>query len=174
MRLRVLGIMSIMLLLGLSACSIGDSPEAMMTQVPPVTLNPPPTTVFAGNCELTPDLNAWLQNSVFIRRDFLDSLYGAALMQPVEMRNEVLRMASLRDQMSLLPAPDCAADAHLIMVAAMTQAVDAFQAFANGDSQSLGNTVVDVRAQIDTAIAIQDELTLRLEQQYQATRSASG
>jgi hypothetical protein len=173
MKLRVLGLLSALLLMSLAACAIGDSPEAMMTQLPPVTLNVPPTTVFAGDCELTPDLNDWLQTSVFIRRDFLDTMYGAALMAPIDMRNEVVRLASLRDQMSLLFAPNCAVDAHLILVAAMTQAVDAFQAFANGDSSSLGNTVEDVRSQMDTATAIQDELTLRLDQQYQVTQTAA-
>jgi hypothetical protein len=171
MKLRMLAIFGVIGML--AGCAIGDSPQALMTQLPPVTLNAPPTTMFAGNCELTIDLNNWLQNSVFIRRDFLDSMYGAALMNQVEMRNEVIRMAALRDQMSLTPAPDCTADAHLILVNAMTQAVDAFQAYANGDAPDLGNTIVDVRSQIDTVIAVQDELTLRLDQQYQATQTAA-
>jgi hypothetical protein len=173
MKLRVLGLLSAFVLLSLTACAIGDSPEALMTQLPPVTLNAPPTTVFAGDCELTVDLNDWLQSTVFIRRDFLDTMYRAALMTAIDMRNEVVRLASLRDQLSLLAAPNCAVDAHLILVAAMTQAVDAFQAFANGDASSLGNTVEDVRSQVDTATAIQDELTLRLDQQYLVTQTAA-
>jgi hypothetical protein len=174
MNWRILAAFWVVLMIVLAACAIGDSPEAMLTQRPPVTLNAPPTPIFEGSCDLTADLSSWLQNSVFIRRDFLDSMYGAALMNQLEMRNEVIRMAAWRDQLSTIPAPECAVEAHLILLGAMTQAVDAFQAFANGDSPDLGTTVVDVRAQIDTVTALQDSLTLQLDQQYQATQTAVG
>ncbi|NWF68747.1 MAG: hypothetical protein HXY40_06660 [Chloroflexi bacterium] len=166
-------LLSCLIVLLVAACAIGDSPDAALTQMPPVTLQPAPTPIFAGECTRTADLDAWLANSHFLTQGFMDSMYGAALMNAVDARVEVIRMASLRDQMSRQPAPDCVVEAHLILLTAMGQAVDVFQAFANGDRPDLGSTVVDVRAQLDTFLAQQAELTQRLEQQYQATRTAA-
>jgi hypothetical protein len=148
----------------LAACALGDVPNSM--PIPPVTLVPPATLTFEGNCEANAELDHWLQSSSFLAADFLTEINTAAALDRGEMYEPVLRLASLRDQLNRAPAPDCAHVVHELLSVAMSAGVDAFQAYVNGDTSELGTTIADVSNQIETVMAMQQELIARLEEQY--------
>ncbi len=148
----------------LAACALGDNPSP--TPPPPITLAPPPTLTFSGNCESTPELNHWLQTTTFLAADFLTLVNDTAALEPGQMYESILRMAALRDQVSLTATPDCGQVVQELLNSAMNVAVDVFQAYANGQSSELGTSVADVSNQLETVMAMQQELIARLEAQY--------
>jgi|FLYN01.1.fsa_nt_gi hypothetical protein len=154
----------------LTACALGDTPSSP-TPAPPITLAPPPTLTFSGNCESTPELDHWLQTTSFLAADFLTLVNDTAALDRGQMYEPVLRMAALRDQVSLTATPDCAQVVQELLNAAMNVAVDTFQAFANGESTELGTTVAQVSDQLETVMAMQQELIARLEAQYRAEQA---
>lgn len=82
------------------------------------------------------------------------------------MYGNILKLAALRDSTAVAAVPDCALNTQLRMVDAMNMAVATFQGYFNGDLASLGNTIGDVSAQLDQAIAEQEGLIVRLEGQF--------
>jgi hypothetical protein len=153
----------------LAACALGDTPSP--TPAPPITLAPPPTLTFSGNCESTPELDHWLQTTSFLAADFLTLVNDTAALDPGQMYDSVLRMAALRDQVSLTATPDCAQVVQELLNSAMSVAVDTFQTYANGQSSELGTEVANVSNQIETVMAMQQELIARLEAQYREEES---
>lgn len=168
MRSSSRGILVGVLALVLSACALGDVP-AVSTPVP-VTLPPPPTVVYAGDCTETDGLDTWAQASEFFVAQFLTEVNRAANQSQGELRDTVQLMARIRDEVSKVVTPDCAAEVQQLIVETMNSAVDSFQAFANGDADNLGGVVADVLGRIDRVIAGQNELKARLEGQYQLDR----
>ena len=150
----------------LAACALSDTPSP--TDVPPITLAPPPTLTFSGSCESTPELDHWLQTTSFLAADFLTLVNDTAALDRAQMYDSVLRMAALRDQVSLTATPDCAQVVQELLHTAMNVAVDTFQAYSNGESGELGNAVGTVTNQIETVMGMQQELIARLEAQYRA------
>jgi hypothetical protein len=150
----------------LASCALGDTPSP--TAVPPITLAPPPTLTFSGNCESTPELDQWLQATSFLAADFLTLVNDTAALDRAQMYDSVIRMAALRDQVSLTTTPDCAQVVQELLNAAMNVAVDTFQAYSNGESSELGDSVANVSNQIETVMGMQQELIARLEAQYRA------
>lgn len=156
-------------LITLAGCALGD--VAQPTAPPPITLAPPPTAVFAGECEQTPDLDAWLQGTAtFLVPEFIAAVNDAAGKPSTAVYADVMRMARLRDAASDRPTPDCATELQLMLMDAMNTAVERFQAYANGDVGDTGETVAVVIGQLDQVSALQNELIGRLEAQYRAER----
>jgi hypothetical protein len=155
-------ILLIVLLWLLPACAVNDVPT---TPPPLITLESPPTPVFAGSCDMTRVLETWLQKSSFMKVNFLQLITDAAE-KSVNISATVRHMANERDAASSLQIPDCAVEAHLLLVDAMTQAVEVFQAYNNGDRKDLGNILEDTQNRLDMVTVIQDELAVRLEAQY--------
>ncbi len=153
----------------LAACALQDAPAP--SPAPPITLAAPPTLTFSGNCESTPELDHWLQATSFLAADFLTLVNDTAALDRSAMYESVLRMAALRDQTSLTVTPDCAQVVHELLNAAMNVAVDTFQAYSNGESPDLGAAVADISNQIETVMAMQQELIARLEAQYLAEQT---
>lgn len=150
-------------LLMLTACAIGDAPVG--TPVP-ITLEPPPPTVFAGDCSQTQGLDTWAQASEFFVAEFMKSVNTAATQSREEMHDTVIYMSKVRDETSKVVTPDCAQDVQAMLINSMNKAVDNFQAFANGDVASLGNIVAEIIGELDRVVARQNELKARLETQY--------
>jgi hypothetical protein len=140
----------------LVACALQDTP----------TVSPPPPIT-----DSTPELDHWLQATSFLAADFLTLVNDTAALDRSAMYESVLRMAALRDQTSLTATPDCAQVVQELLNAAMNVAVDTFQAYSNGESPDLGAAVADVSNQIETVMAMQQELIARLEAQYLAEQS---
>jgi oligoribonuclease (3'-5' exoribonuclease) len=151
-------------LLMLTACAIGDAPPG--TPVP-ITLESPPTTVFAGDCSQTQGLDTWAQASEFFVAEFMKSVNTAATQSREEMHNTVIYMSKVRNEASKITTPDCAQDTQMMMIDSMNKAVDNFQAYANGDVSSLGNIAAEVIGELDRVIARQNELKAQLETQFQ-------
>lgn len=155
----------------LAACALGDVVDP--TPAPPITLVAPPTLVFSGDCEVTSELDGWLQNTSYLAETFLTEMNTAAAQEQGQLFNAVVRLAQLRDATNGTATPTCAVEAQLKLVDAMTVAVNTFQAYGNGDLLDLGNTVAEVNSQIDQVIAIQNDLMQQLEAQYQQQRSTT-
>jgi hypothetical protein len=147
----------------LAGCGLGETPGATPL---PLTVNAPPPVVVAGDCNLTPELEAWLQTSVQLREDFRLILDTAQAQPRADVRDSVLRMIELRDALNATVTPDCAQEAQLLLSTAMGQAITVFQEFNNGTRDSIGSVVNEVSVQIEAAGAIQDELQIRMDQQY--------
>ncbi len=152
-------------LLVLTACAIGDAPAG--TPVP-ITLEPPPTTVFEGDCSQTQGLDTWAQASEFFVAEFMKSVNTAATQNRQEMHDTIIHMSKVRNEASKVVTPDCAQGVQMLMIDSMNKAVDNFQAYANGDVDSLGNIVAEIIGEIDRIIAQQNELKAQLETQYQS------
>lgn len=160
----------VLLLTILAGCALGDAPGA--TELPPVTLNVPPTLMFAGDCEGTQELNDWLQSMDFLVPEFLNALNSTVGLTREAMRARVIYMARLRDDASKVSTPECAQPIQLLLVEAMNSAVNNFQAYANGDLQDLGNIMAEIIGQLDRVIAAENDLKTRLEEQFQALRES--
>jgi hypothetical protein len=160
----------ILLALLLTACSIGEE-QSSTPAAPPLTLAAPPEITFQGDCNVTPELEQWLQITTRLAGDFYTLVNAAAALSREQVRDSIVQMSALRDALHQVVTPECAVDAEIILSDAMTQAVDAFQAYANGDRADLGNTVAEVTGKIEQAVAIQDELVVRLEAQFQQAQA---
>lgn len=148
-----------------SACAVANIPDA--TDSPPITLEAPPTPVVGGNCEVSSDLEQWLQAVYYIRTDFSSTMNNAANQTRSQMYDEVLYLVELRNAVSARPAPDCAVNLQQALVATMQEIIETFQAYANGDLENLGNRVTEFNARLDQITAMQDQLVIRLEDQIE-------
>lgn len=149
----------------LGACAAGDIPVSP-TAPPPVTLSPPPTLSFAGVCDNTHQLEAWLQTTSLLLADFQSQMNTAAAQNRSEVALSVVNLARLRDSASTAAAPDCAADQQLKISDAMNKAVTVLQTFANGGQADVGGTVAAVNTEIDQINAAQKTLMQRMDDQY--------
>lgn len=152
------------LLILLAACTVDESSQ--FTPPPPMTLNPPPEITLSGTCDQASTLEGWLQTTSFALNDFIATMNTTAGQERAEMYGNILKLAALRDSTAVAAVPDCALNTQLRMVDAMNMAVATFQGYFNGDLASLGNTIGDVSAQLDQAIAEQEGLIVRLEGQF--------
>lgn len=165
-RLRGLTLAGVLVFV-LTACALGDVGQP--TPPPPITLAPPPTPAFEGQCVQTAALDAWLQGTAtFLVPEFMAVLAEASRQPSAQVYDSVFRMARLRDAASERPTPDCATELQLILLDAMNTAVDRFQAFANGEAVNIGETAAAVTAQLEQVTALQNELISRLEAQYRS------
>lgn len=151
----------------LAACAINDVPQP--TPLAPITIEPPPNVSLAGTCANTPELEAWLQTSALILADFRTRLDAAALKQPADLHDDIQAMLVLRDNVFRTPAPDCAVEAHTALTTAVSQGVELFTGYYNGAAGDVASAVAEIRTELDRAAALQQDLIVRLEQQYQAT-----
>lgn len=157
---------AVMLIVGACASEGG-------TPLPPLTVSPPPTPNFTGDCASSRDLADWLQYSTFYVTDFARVMSEAAAKGKGDMYDDVILMGRMRADYGGIAAPDCAEAAHTVLVSAMSEAVSNFQAYINGEADSLGNTVAQVLGQLDEVSAIQTDLNTRLENQLQQQQTGS-
>jgi hypothetical protein len=150
----------------LAACALGDVP-ATPTPLPPITLPPPPTLTFGGNCDNTHELESWLQTTSLLLADFQTQMNQAAAQNRNEAASTVISLSSMRDSAYKAVAPDCAADLQLKMSDAMNKAVTTIQTFANGGQADVGSTVAEVNNELDSISAAQKDLMKRMDDQYQ-------
>jgi hypothetical protein len=146
-------------------CAIGEVSNA--TSLPPITLAPPPALRLVGTCDDTKTLETWLQTTNDLRINFQTLMNTAAAKDKAAMYGDVINLAALRDSTFTVETPDCAAETGIKLSDTMSQAVTAFQSFANGDTPDLGNTITEVNMQIDAVAAAQFELISRMEAQFQ-------
>lgn len=163
MRQRILIGWSALLLLGLAACAAGDVPSS---PPPPLTLAAPPNLVSAGNCDLTPELEHWLQTTIFMRDEFLTLMDTAAAEDRTKAYPDVLSMVDKRNRVDTTPYPDCASEAHLMLADAMGRAVEGFQKYVNGETVDINQVVTDAKTKIQVVQVIQDDLIKRMDEQY--------
>lgn len=159
-------ILPALLMLCLPACALGE--EAAATPAPPITLPAPPPLLMEGDCTGTAGLDEWLQTTELHIAEFQNTVNSAANQPREQLYEPVVHMARVRDATNALAAPDCVVSTHLLLVETMNNAIDNFQAYANGDQDSLGSTVPETISQFDRVIAGHNELKARLEAQYQS------
>ncbi len=159
------------LLLLLAGCAIGET--STPTPPPPVTIVPPPEITFQGDCNVTHDLEMWLQVSTQLRDDFLTAMNETAAKSKNEMRDGILMMAAVRDAAHKIVTPDCAADVETTLSDTMNEAVSVFQAYFNDDRPDLGNTVATVTQRFEQITALQNELVVRMETQIQQAQATT-
>jgi hypothetical protein len=154
-----------------SGCALGEASK--VTSLPPITLAPPPALRLVGTCDDTKTLETWLQVTTELRTSFQTLMNTAAAKEKVEMYGDVINLAALRDSAFAVETPDCAAETSIKLGDTMDQAVTAFQAFSNGDNADLGNTILEVNAQIDQIAAAQAKLISRMDDQFQQAQATT-
>lgn len=128
-------------------------------QVTPLML----TLVFEGSCDDDPDiLEAWIgavsaarQNVIRIVDDSLakDSAYVAL---------EIEALVNMRNGLSLISAPDCAAQAHSLMASIVDRALELVQMYANKDLGTDSFQYDQIQEAIEQFDLIMDRLTNQL------------
>ncbi|MBI1277074.1 MAG: hypothetical protein GC179_02995 [Anaerolineaceae bacterium] len=159
-------IVLLMLPVMLAACAINDA--GSKTAQPPITLNAPPAIVIEGNCEITGELEQWLQITVPTRQEFQSRLEEAAAKNAEDVHDDTLYLAGLRDTVAYAHSPDCGAEIQGVMVKAMADGVDALQAYFNHTlSTDLSTALAEARKGLSQAASIQNDLITRMRNQYQ-------
>jgi uncharacterized coiled-coil protein SlyX len=162
--LRAVALAVCVVVLGACAAASTDS-----TPISPVTAPAQPTPILTGVCTTLSELESWAQDAQFFRDEFILTLNLLKDLRRAEMANDFARLIELRDGLAALPAPDCAQDAHLIMLTAMNSAIGSYQTYINGASEDVNSAITQVRTELDTAQAILQTLIERLSQQQLQT-----
>ena len=156
----------ILLPIMLAACAINDSGTKL--NVPPITLNAPAALVVEGNCNITGELEAWLQVTVPTREEFQSRLEEAAAKNAEDVRDDTLYLAGLRDTVAKTHTPDCGAEIQGVLVKAMVGGVEAIQAYFNHTLPSdLNTALAEPRKGLSQVTSIQNDLITRMKSQYQ-------
>jgi hypothetical protein len=158
------------ILLGFVIASCGGGEDATLV---PLTFEAPPTPYIQGDCNLTGDLDGWLQSAEFWTLEFESFLDTATQKGRNEIYNDVERIGQIVVVMSERPAPDCAESAQTLLLAAMMSTSSAFQEYINADRNDLTAIIEESRTRLGVAIAAQAELKIRLESLYQNSASSS-
>lgn len=143
----------------LSACALGETGPTPL----PVTLPPAPTLLFAGQCEITADLEDWLESTYFLLEDFTTVLLGLSGQSRAEIQDDLNRMVELRNALNGRPAPDCAGTGQTQLSDAMTRAISGTQQYINGDLGDVAGIVGEVSTQLDAFRVLHGELQARFE-----------
>lgn len=149
-----------------TGCAINDSggkpPEA------PITLAPPVALVIEGTCDITGELESWLQVTVPVREQFQSRLNEAAAKNAADIHDDTLYLAGLLDTVARTHTPDCGAEVQRVLTTAMTGAVTALQAYFNHTlSGDLNSALADPQKGLSQATSIQNDLITRMKNQYQ-------
>jgi hypothetical protein len=156
----------ILLMMTITGCAINDS--ASKPAAPPITLPPAPTTVLAGTCDVTPELEDWLQVTVPLREQFQTRLNEAAAKNAVDVHDDTLYLAGLLDAVTRVATPDCGVEVQRVLTSAMSQAVTAMQAYYNHTLSGDLNSALDGPLKgLSQAAAVQNDLITRMKNQYQ-------
>jgi hypothetical protein len=163
MRHRINMLLFCAMVLGMASCKVSDDTDE---DRPPLTLPAPSAPVFLGDCSLNRDLEGWLQTTTFQQDEFITLMQGGVGKSSQDLYTDVERMGVLRNVVSAAPAPDCAAEAHTTLLAAMDAVLIQYQAYVNGEQIDLQSVVNEQLPNFDIARAIQSELLERLDSQY--------
>ena len=149
-----------------TGCAINDA--GGKPQDLPITLNPPAALVVEGTCDITGELEAWLQVTVPVREQFQSRLNEAAAKNAADIHDDTLFLAGLRDTVARTQTPDCGEEAQGVLTKAMTGAVEALQAYFNHTlSRDLNTALAEPQKGLSQVTAIQTELITRMKNQYQ-------
>jgi hypothetical protein len=149
----------------LAACALQEGPP--ITAPPPLTLEAPAPLRFEGDCNDNRDLANWLQFTNYQVGEFASLVSTTATLSPIEMRDQVQVLATMRQAVSQTAAPDCAEPAHRLVIETMNRAIEAFLARSNGEAVDLNQIIAEVLGQFDQIAVIYEDLNARLEAQLQ-------
>jgi hypothetical protein len=158
------------ILLGLVITNCGGGEDVTLV---PLTFEAPPTPYIQGDCNLTSDLDGWLQSAEFWTLEFASFLDNSTQKGRNEIYADVERIGQIVVVMSERPAPDCAESAQTLLLAAMMSTSNAFQEYINADRNDLTAIIEESRTRLGVATAAQSELKIRLESQYQNSASST-
>ncbi|MEQ8673265.1 MAG: hypothetical protein RLP44_02335 [Aggregatilineales bacterium] len=149
-----------MLVFIVSACAVTEKPAL---DLPPLTLLPPPTPVFEGMCDDNPRiLEGWLQTVDFQERDFVALMNGTVSRSSEELYFDVEQMARLRDRVASAIVPDCAEEAHLLLLEIMGDVLVVYQSAVNGEEINITTVIDENLPRFQSYELLQDELLQRL------------
>jgi hypothetical protein len=95
-------------------------------------------------------------------------LNEAAAKNAADIHDDTLYLAGLLDNVARTSTPDCGAEVQNVLIAAMTGAVAALQAYFNNTlSGDLNSALAEPQKGLSQAAAIQTELITRMKNQYQ-------
>ncbi len=150
----------------LAACAINDAGK--QPTLPPITLNAPAALVVEGDCNITGELEAWLQVTVPTRQEFQSRLEEAAAKNAADVHDDTLYLAGLRDTVANTHVPDCGAEIQGVLIKAMVGGVEALQAYFNHTlTTDLSTALAEPRKGLSQATSIQNDLITRMRNQYQ-------
>ncbi len=135
------------------------------TALPPLTLNPPPTLVLRGDCDVTDELENWLRLAAYSRRDFLVLVEEAGSKNRHTLFADTVEMDTLLQSLSSRPAPDCAQEFQESLLGIMRQTTLLFQEYVNGDRDDLSVIVENTTRELQMTGQALSELEHRLQLQ---------
>lgn len=159
-RMRTLILFSLVLVL--SGCGgVGVEPTAL----PPLTLNPPPTPILRGDCNVTDELENWLRLAAYSRRDFLELVQEAGSRNRHTLFADTIEMDALLQSLAGRPAPDCAQELQEALLGIMGETTLLFQEYVNGDRDDLSVIVENATRELQLTAQTLSELEHRLQLQ---------
>jgi hypothetical protein len=161
-RVRVPVLFLIMILAG---CALWEEPPG--APLPPLTLEPEPTMIFRGNCSDNRALADWLQYSTYYVEQFAQLVTTTAAGDRSAIRAGVIEIAALREEYAQVETPNCAEPGQRMFMNVMSRAIDTFQRYANGETNSLANLLPEILGEVDRINLVQEELRARLNAQLE-------
>ncbi len=159
-------LVSTLLAVIVTSCAINDSGSKPVA--PPITLAAPAALVVEGTCNITGELEEWLQVTVPIREQFQSRLIEAAAKNAADVHDDTLYLAGLLDTVARTHTPDCGAEVQNVLTTAMMGAVAGLQAYFNHTlSGDLNIALAEPQKGLSQVTAIQNELITRMKNQYQ-------
>jgi hypothetical protein len=174
MWIRLISIILLPLLL--TACAINDVPGASTpdTGINPASpasaliIGPPGELKLAGDCNITDQLEDWLQVTLPAREQFEAKLKEAVVKSPSEIYDDVLSLVALRNAVYAAPTPDCALETQILLSSVINQGIDTLQAVLNGVyTGDLAAFIIEMNTQFTQVAELQNDLIKRMESQYQ-------
>jgi hypothetical protein len=160
---------TIILAVLLTGCALTDVPTGN-TPPPALTVAAPPALLLGGSCETTRTLESWLQITTRLLADFQTRLNETVAHTTTEAYADAIELIALRDAAYQSTAPDCAADAHTRLTAAMNDALLLLQGYINGSQTNITASLADLNTRLEAAAAAQADLLTRLNTQLEEQR----
>ena len=133
----------------LSSCAITDERVGNAESPPRIAITPFLLTLtYEGTCEENPSLlETWIGTSLAMVETIDTMWIDLPTVSPSELLSMIERLVIMRNGIGSLAAPDCAAQAHAILVTLIDTSLETFQSVYNAESVNLLaiQSVVDER-----------------------------
>ncbi len=116
---------------------IACSGSKLQSTLPPLTFEPIANVIISGDCNITSDLETWLQAAEFRVEAFTTFIQDSQEKNRAQLRSEVIQIANVLNSVGDTPAVDCAVDINEQLRQAMTTTLGLYQSYINLERDDL-------------------------------------